>query len=150
MTLRHKGAYPPPAAMVLGAAGLIPFLWGVVALQTGMFSPAGLPVRLAVEGYGLMIFSYMAGCFWPFAARMGGAGGYVLAVAPVLVLIALVVPGLLSMTQALILGFAGLLPIDWYFARAGAAPTWWMRLRLPLSAVVVASLIAIELTARAA
>ncbi|MCQ0970741.1 DUF3429 domain-containing protein [Paracoccus sp. TK19116] len=138
---------PPLAAMVLGAAGLIPFLWGVIALQTGLFTPNSLSVRPAIEVYGLMIFSYMAGCFWPFAARLNGARDYLLAVAPVLVLIAMIVPDFVTLNQALILGFAGLLPIDWYFTRAGAAPTWWMRLRVPLSAVVIASLIAILLTA---
>lgn len=140
-----RGRVPLPAAL-LGAAGLIPFVWAVIMLQTGQFALPGVPARAAAMGYGLMIFSYMAGCFWPFAARSGRVLDYGLAVAPVLVLIAVVVPGAMSLNMALILGFAGLLPIDWMFWRRGVAPAWWMRLRLPLSAVVIACLIATLLT----
>ncbi|MCF3972569.1 DUF3429 domain-containing protein [Paracoccus salsus] len=144
--MRESGSSVPVAAALLGAAGLLPFLWAVIVLQTGQFALPGAPPRAAAMGYGLMIFSYMAGCFWPFAARSGRALDYGVAVAPVLVLIALVVPGVMSLNMALILGFAGLLPIDWLFWRRGVAPGWWMRLRLPLSAVVIACLVAIMLT----
>lgn len=136
----------PSAAAILGAAGLIPFFWAVLALQTGLFAVEAVPPRAVATGYGLMIFSYMSGCFWPFAARSGQPVDYLLAVSPVLGLIMLVVPGLLSLNAALILGFASLLLIDGYFARRGIAPVWWMRLRVPLTICVVAALLAVLLT----
>jgi hypothetical protein len=37
-------------------------------------------------------------------------------------------------------GFAGLLALDATFAAQGLAPRWWMRLRLLLTAVVLACL----------
>ncbi|AUM74350.1 DUF3429 domain-containing protein [Paracoccus jeotgali] len=142
-----RRAAVPVAAMVLGMAGLIPFVWAVLALQTGRFVLPGLTPRFVANGYGLMIFCYMAGCFWPFAARLGGWFNHGLSVAPVLALIAALILEPASLTLALMAGFAALLPIDWYFQWRGAAPGWWMRLRLPLSAVVIACLAAIYMTA---
>ena len=37
-------------------------------------------------------------------------------------------------------GFAGLLMLDFFFAKQGLAPSWWMRLRVLLTAVVLACL----------
>ena len=41
----------------------------------------------------------------------------------------------------LIFGFLGLLALDWQFWRWGLAPRWWMHLRLPVTAAVVACLL---------
>jgi len=41
----------------------------------------------------------------------------------------------------LIVGFGGLLLLDWYFWRLGLAPVWWMRLRLLLTTIVILTLL---------
>ena len=45
------------------------------------------------------------------------------------------------------IGFIGLLVLDWYFWRMGAAPDWWMQLRILLTAIVVGSLAVIVMFA---
>lgn len=151
MTGRDPGAdgqnVIPLPALVLGVAGLIPFFWAVVVVHTGFLAIEAVPAWPAASSYGLMIFCYMSGCFWPFAVRAGRPLDYVLAVAPVLVMIALVTSGFLPLVLALILGFPGLLIVDWHFARQGAAPVWWMRLRMPLTAAVTCCLILVVLPA---
>ena len=47
---------------------------------------------------------------------------------------------------ALIAGFIGLLALDWHFWKTGAAPAWWMRLRVLLTTIVVLAL-SVELIA---
>ncbi|MDB4254856.1 DUF3429 domain-containing protein, partial [bacterium] len=39
----------------------------------------------------------------------------------------------------LIVGFLGLLLLDWHFWRLGLAPSWWMHLRGLLTAIVILS-----------
>jgi len=133
----------PPVALVLGIAGLIPFVWGALSLQLGILGLPGLAPREAVLAYGLMIYSFMAGTHWGFAAKGNWALGYVLSVMPVLGFLALVMAGLATVNEALIIGFASLLGLDVWFWKRGLAPRWWMRLRLGLSAVVLASLVSI-------
>lgn len=138
------GGRIPTVALALGLAGLIPFLWGVAALRLNIALLPGLEARSLVPAYGLMIFCFMAGSLWGYAAKGNWAIGYVLSVLPVLAFIgAAVAPGF-RILDALTLGFAGLLALDWAFAARGLAPRWWMRLRLILSLVVIASLIAIR------
>lgn len=133
----------PRTALVLGVAGLVPFVWAVLALRFGVLGLPGLAPREVALAYGLMIFSFMAGSLWGFAARGNWALGYALAVAPVLGFLGVVVLGLASVNEALLLGFSALLPLDLWFARKGLTPRWWMRLRLGLSAVVLACLAAL-------
>ena len=130
-------------ALILGVAGLIPFVWAVLALRFGWAMVPGLAARELAMAYGLMIYSFMAGSLWGFAARGGWAVGLVLSVLPVLGFLALVMVGIATVQEALILGFAALLPLDYLFARRGFAPGWWLRLRLGLSAVVLVCLAAI-------
>jgi hypothetical protein len=132
----------PVVALVLGGAGLIPFVWGVMALRFGVLPLPGVAPREAVLAYGLMIFCFMAGTHWGFAAKGNWAAGYALSVLPVLGFLAVMFGGA-AVTPALIAGFAVLLPLDALFARRGLAPGWWLRLRLGLSVVVIACLVAI-------
>ena len=133
----------PPVALVLGVSGLIPFLWGVMALRFGALPLPGIAPREATLAYGLMIFCFMAGTHWGFAAKGGWALGYALSVAPFLGILALVLLLRLPVNLALIAGFVALLPLDALFQRRGLAPPWWIRLRLGLSVVVIACLVAV-------
>lgn len=137
----------PPAALGLGAAGLIPFLWSAAThLSPAMAGWAGgfLPPMFigAYVGltYGTVILSFMSGVLWGFAARGEEALPYALSVIPALWVFFTVTDASDISSIFLIAGFAGLLMLDATFAAQGLAPGWWMRLRLPLTAVAAACL----------
>ncbi len=140
----------PKSALILGLAGLIPFLWGTLTLAVPgladwgirMLGPrfVGPYVQLS---YGIVILSFMSGVLWGFATRARGtaaATGYALSVIPALWAFFMVGVGPVSAAMNLIFGFAGLLLLDWMFWRQGLAPDWWLRLRLILTAGVIACL----------
>lgn len=140
----------PPAPLLLGLAGLIPFLWGAAtALVPGLaeWSAANFGARYTAPyiqlQYGTIILAFMSGVIWGFATRARGsfaAMGYVLSVLPALWAFFMVGGGVERSALALIAGFAALLVIDWSFWRESLAPEWWMRLRLLLTAVVLPSI----------
>ncbi|MCA3448364.1 MAG: DUF3429 domain-containing protein [Rhodobacter sp.] len=140
----------PRAALLLGLAGLIPFLWGAASqifpgladFGTRTAGPrfAGPYVSLA---YGTVILSFMSGVLWGFATRATGsaaATGYALSVLPALWAFFMVGGGPAAAALGLMAGFAGLLVLDGLFWRWDLAPPWWMRLRGMLTAVVLACL----------
>ncbi|WP_179380065.1 DUF3429 domain-containing protein [Jannaschia marina] len=140
----------PTSALLLGLAGLLPFVWGILTIR---FDP--LAAR-TVEWigprfigpyvglfYGSVILSFMSGVLWGFATRAKGqvaATGYGLSVLPALWAFFMTGGGPTSAAVALIAGFVGLLGLDWLFWQQGLAPKWWMKLRFILTAGVVASL----------
>jgi len=137
----------PRAALWLGLAGLLPFGWNLGTLLSPTLAQVALDwlgprfvgpyVGLA---YGTVILAFMAGVLWGFAVRARFWVFYVLSVIPALWVFFFVGGGPERATLWLASGFAGLLVLDWVFWRAGLAPVWWMRLRLILSAGVLASL----------
>ncbi len=141
----------PRSALLLGLAGLIPFLWGAATLVVPGLAEWGVHalgprfvgpyVGLA---YGTVILSFMSGVLWGFATRAEGqvaATGYALSVIPALWAFLFVGGGPVSAAIYLATGFIGLLGLDWLFWKQGLAPEWWMRLRVLLTAVVVATLV---------
>lgn len=141
----------PTAPLLLGMAGLIPFVWGAVSLALpDLASRAGAVLGPRFMGpyiqlfYGAVILSFMSGVLWGFAAQAEGrvaTTGYALSVIPALWAFFMTGGGPVAAGMNLIFGFVGLLVLDWHFWRLGLAPRWWMTLRLGLTAVVVASLI---------
>jgi len=140
----------PRAALLLGLAGLLPFLWSVatqllpnLALWgSGYVSPMFLGTYVSLS-YGTLILSFMSGVLWGFAAKAEGrqaAVGYGLSVIPALWAFFMVTDGTAGSLIALAAGFAGLLMLDATFAAQGLAPRWWMRLRLMLTGAVLACL----------
>ncbi len=137
----------PAAAALLGAAGLLPFLWSAAThLSPALagWAAAYLPPMFlgAYVGltYGTVILSFMSGVLWGFATKGDGALPYALSVIPALWVFFTVTDGSDLSSIYLIAGFAGLLMLDTTFAAQGLTPPWWMRLRLPLTAVVILSL----------
>lgn len=138
----------PASALFLGLAGLIPFLWGaassvgivtqyITALPAIAETYSGVPILLH---YGTIILCFMAGVIWGFAAKDGGAWmpfGLILSVLPALLMFFVFNMPPLTQILALIVGFVGLLAVDWLCLRKGLAPDWWMNLRLMLTSVVV-------------
>ncbi|MEO1363579.1 MAG: DUF3429 domain-containing protein [Pseudomonadota bacterium] len=140
----------PRAPLLLGLAGLIPFVWGALTLYVqplaqfgaGTFGPrfVGPYVQLF---YGSVILSFMSGVLWGFATKASGAQaatGYALSVLPALWAFFMTGGGPTSAATNLIFGFVGLLMLDFAFSRWGLTPPWWMRLRVLLTAIVVACL----------
>jgi len=140
----------PRSALLLGLAGLIPFLWGAITHllpDLAMWSAATLGPRFTGPYvglfYGAVILSFMSGVLWGFATRASGqiaATGYALSVVPALWAFFMTGGGPVSAALNLMVGFVGILGIDWLFWKQGLAPAWWMHLRVLLSAIVVLSL----------
>ncbi|UWQ17403.1 DUF3429 domain-containing protein [Jannaschia sp. M317] len=145
----------PFFALILGLAGLLPFAWGAVTIWSPMLATltaqwigprfVGPYVGLF---YGSVILSFMSGVLWGFATRAEGrvaATGYALSVLPALWAFFMTGGGPVSAGIALIAGFVGLLGLDWLFWQQGLAPRWWMKLRMILTAGVVACLLPVVL-----
>ena len=137
----------PRPALLLGLAGLIPFLWGAATVVSPDLSEWGrdwLGPRFVGPYvqvfYGAVILAFMAGVLWGFAARAEGWQGYALSVLPALWAFFTTGGGAERAAAALIVGFLGLLALDWHFWRRGLAPHWWMHLRVLLTVIVVATL----------
>ncbi len=137
----------PRAPLVLGLAGLIPFVWGAAtylnddlqAWGAATFGPrfVGPYVQLF---YGTVILSFMSGVLWGFATRAEGAQaatGYALSVIPALWAFFMTGGGPVGAGTNLMFGFAGLLILDLAFSRWGLTPEWWMPLRVLLTAIVL-------------
>lgn len=143
----------PRSALILGLAGLIPFAWGAATLLVPALADWGMAVLgprfvgpYVSLAYGTVILSFMSGVLWGFATRAEGAvaaTGYALSVIPALWAFFFVGGGPTTAAIYLAAGFAGLLALDYMFAQQGLAPPWWMRLRLMLTAGVIASLLPI-------
>ena len=140
----------PLAALMLGLAGLIPFVWGAI---TYLYEPLALWGVDALSArfvgpyiqltYGVVILSFMSGVLWGFATKAEGAQAaacYTLSVIPALWAFFMTGAGLASSITNLIFGFLGLLILDYAFFKWGLTPSWWMRLRILLTTVVVVCL----------
>ena len=140
----------PRPALLLGLAGLIPFLWSATThLSPELLAWAGqwLPPMFlgAYVGltYGTVILSFMSGVLWGFATRAEGAGAgaaYALSVIPALWVFFTVTDAGPISTIFLAAGFVGLLLLDGMYSAWGLAPRWWLRLRVMLTVVVLACL----------
>ncbi|MGR3468255.1 MAG: DUF3429 domain-containing protein, partial [Shimia sp.] len=83
----------PRSALLLGLAGVLPFLWGALTTLLPALGAAALPlvgprligpyVQLA---YGAIILSFMSGVLWGFATKAGDwqGVGYALSTLPAL------------------------------------------------------------------
>jgi hypothetical protein len=132
----------PAAARQLGLAGLIPF----VGLALLAHLAPGSGARDWLAGYGGAILAFMGGCRWGFAAAGLGEGPSVkllgLAVIPSLwAWISLMLPPPFE-KEMLALGLVLLYGADVALKMDGGTPEWWLRLRLPLTLIAAASLIA--------
>ena len=137
----------PSVAARLGYAGLIPFVVLSVSLW---FAGQSLrdPALQALLLYAAIILSFMGAIHW-------GVGMSKAEVASTRLLVFSVIPPLIAWFAAflptlvqisvLYLAFAGLCVFDSREARAGHLPKWYPRLRVPLTVVVVASLINAQL-----
>lgn len=136
----------PPAALWLGGLGALPF----VALAAGHILTSGEAASLtgfALAAYGAVILSFLGGIRWGLAVAPRGVGGSLtmpltLSVVPSLIgwgaLLAPAPASLLILAST----FLAVLLWDRRAAQTGAAPFWYPRLRVPLTTVVVTTLLA--------
>ncbi len=137
----------PRAPLVLGLLGLLPFVWGAAtvlnpdladwSLRTIGARFTGPYVQLF---YGAVILSFMSGVLWGFATKAEGAQaatGYALSVMPALWAFFMTGSGPIAAGLNLMVGFAGLLLLDFAFWRWGLTPEWWMPLRILLTGIVI-------------
>ena len=124
----------PRTALLLGFAGLLPFLWGVATMYIAPLQDltvAMMGARFAgpyvMLSYGTIILAFMSGVLWGFA----------LSVIPALWAFFFVGNGPSSAAINLITGFLAVLAVDFLFWVNGVTPRWWMSLRLQLTTVVV-------------
>lgn len=140
----------PRPALLLGLAGLIPFLWSAAthlspalsAMAGQWLSPMFLGAYVGLT-YGTVILAFMSGVLWGFATRAEGREAtlaYTLSVIPALWAFFMVTDASDSSRIFLAAGFVGLLLLDAMFSAWGLAPRWWLRLRVMLTVVVLACL----------
>lgn len=142
----------PFPAMFLGVAGLIPFAYGVLLIFAlpgempgfGVIAPTPDGGVKLLQDFGAIILGFMGGCLWGFVSAPGRTPSLPLLAATIVpAFIALVAmrpdPALSCLWLAF--GFVVLQAIDLVFSRAGIAPAWWLSLRLPLTAGVIACLL---------
>ncbi|MDG1520624.1 MAG: DUF3429 domain-containing protein [Yoonia sp.] len=140
----------PRAPLLLGLAGLIPFIWGAMTI---LFPDLAIWGQMTLGGrfigpyiqlfYGAIILAFMSGVLWGFAAKTDRAIGYILSVIPALWAFLMTGGGPIAAAMNLIVGFLGLLMLDWQFWRWGLTPPWWMQLRILLTAIVAVTLLPI-------
>ena len=145
MAARHRSV--PSAAKWLGGLGAIPF---VVCAGGAALAPPELAVKAsdALAIYGAVILSFLGGIQWGFAIRHVGAftpssilyRRLSISVTPALVgWISLLLPRDIGFV-ALAFAFALVLMVDLRAARRQEAPSWYPRLRWPLTLTAVAAL----------
>lgn len=134
----------PRPALLLGWAGVIPFAALVAALRLNWATPVDTPVALLA--YGAVILSFMGGAQWGITVRSGGGfdqawRGYAVSVLPALLAWSAILAGGRASLLIEATAFAALIGYDLRTVREGLAPRWYGRLRVQLTAAVVALLL---------
>ena len=141
---------PPVPAIVLGAAGLIPFLFlsGALLVDADFASKIA---RQALMAYSIAILSFMGAVHWGLAMEDQSLPGiqlwrrYTVSIIPPLAATATIfIP---ASFQFVWLGvcFVCLLVYDLFAVSRAEAPQWYPRLRWPLTLIVCACLGAVGL-----
>ena len=148
---------PPPSALALGLAGLLPPLVGIVLRITGSAPADARIVSLLLAGgmiYGGLILSFIGGIWWGAAcARRDGRAlrpWLTLAVMPSLIALTALVASLFNPRvggAVLAVALVGTLLGDRRLVQNRMVPAWWMRLRVPLSLWLAAEMIMVGLIA---
>lgn len=146
MTERNSATSIPGAALLLGLAGLIPFLGGAAALWALV---PGLAPELGLElivGYGAIILSFLGGIRWgtaigPYDTRRQGLEFAASVLGSLAGLAAIFIPAVPALTL-LIAGFLMQALWDVTSVEAGRLPAWFGKLRMLLTAGAVISLTA--------
>ena len=143
-----NAAQPPRLAILLGYAGLIPFISGAIGIW--ITPPAWrTDVLTALLHYAAVILAFMGAIHWGLAMareRQDDAAHRQLGLSVLPALLGWLaisngLPALLALAL-LISGFIGLYLADVHAVKLELAPRWYTALRKPLTAVVLISLLA--------
>lgn len=146
MTEQNSPTSIPGAALLLGLAGLIPFLGGAAALWAmlpGLAPERGLQLIIA---YGAIILSFLGGIRWgtaigPYDTRRQGLEFAASVLGSLAGLAAIFIPAVPALTL-LIAGFLMQALWDVTSVESGRLPAWFGKLRMLLTAGAVISLTA--------
>lgn len=132
----------PRMALMLGVAGLAPFVAGVLGSVVLVVEWRQFAVTAAMT-YGAVILSFLGGVHWGSAMRgtaTPNETALVWSVMPALVGWAALFAGPGLGLPGLILGFAVAYYVDDRACRRGALPMWYLPLRLMLTVAVIVCL----------
>lgn len=137
---------PPRSVVLLGYGGLIPFVASLLAMVAAP-EPWSVTAMTSLLAYGACILSFLGAVHWGFVLKAAGDS----ATPPALPLILAVFPALIGWISLVIGGAAGLWILmvgfglvllgDLASRRVGQSPRWYLRLRIPLSAIVIGILL---------
>ncbi len=151
-TTKPSNRIPEPAA-ALGYLGALPFVVCATAIWL-LDTEMRLQIINLVIALGTVLLAFMGGVRWGLAMRMGDGPTFAalgISIAPamlggVVFLLTIIWPDDLTVMTGqlglLIAAFLILLASDFQATRTGEAPDWYPGLRVPLTALVVASMVA--------
>jgi hypothetical protein len=141
----------PRAALLLGYLGLVPFVYGVVMIFSvpeslptfGFFESSPQGGVHILERFGAAILAFMGGCLWGFSSSGRQPTTLLLAGSAVPAFLAFIAiqPNPAYSCIWLAFGYVVLQALDVLYQRAGVTPAYWLSLRLPLTAGVMACLL---------
>ena len=138
----------PSSARWLGLLGLVPFVTMTFEAVTDISAGAD-DARFGLRAYGAVILSFLGGIQWGLAIRNSDGNARTRqGLTPILTVS--IVPSLIGWTGLvveellgfglLIIGFVLVLLSDVRAVNKGIAPRWYLRLRYPLTAIVISCL----------
>lgn len=141
---RAKKNQMPLPALLLGVAGLIPFVASAIA-SVLLDTPVKTKASLALGAYGAVILSFLGGVKWGAALHDSKAlkqwMPLALSVLPsIIAWFALLLPSMYSLSL-LAIAFVGQYYLDNQSVQNGALPTWYGRLRMMLTTGAVLSIL---------
>ncbi len=148
----ERGKIPEPAA-ALGYLGALPFVVCATAIWLGAVEIRE-PIVMLITALAAVLLAFMGGVRWGIAMGHEDGPSFIalgISVTPAIIsgvalLLIILAPGSIVTTTAalglLIVSLLALLWSDLQATQAGEAPEWYPGLRIPLTALVVVSLLA--------
>ncbi len=137
----------PKSALILGYLGLIPFIVLSISLWIVQVEYY-VTVENALLTYAAIILSFMGAIYWGAAINNSANPEktlLILGVIPALIAWFASLAGPLIQYSVFYIAFSGLCVIDSFTVKNGALPSWYPRLRIPLTIVVILCLISAQL-----
>lgn len=134
----------PLAALLLGVAGVVPFLGLAGTVHLGP-PPWNFVAASLLTGYGIAILSFMGGVHWGLALRDGRPVQYAVSVLPALYAWPAAMLDAAAGWAYLAAGFVALLAFDLWAGRRSWTTPWYGRLRSWLTLAAAGSLAAAAL-----
>lgn len=137
----------PLSAAWLGGLGALPFI-GLAGAMPFITGAPRLFVARALLAYGATILSFLGGVHWGLAIRSPGSidngqlkGRLIVSVVPSLAAWIALLIGNTTGLLVLAIAVAAMLVVDLRASRLGPAPPWYAKLRIPLTCIVVTTLV---------